>query len=327
MTSFSLSKRFVVAVLGLAALQLSVTAKADDWPKQNLRWVVPFPVGGSNDIAARLVGDAIRARIGQNVNVENKPGANGSLGVDHVLSTGKDNHTFLVASDSVSLLPIFRPSLKWDLVTTFTPVAVLTVQPIVLVAAPSANIKNVKEFQQLAKSKPGQIPYATSGQGSIQHLVGELAALSLGIDLLHVPYKGGGQAVIDVMSGQVPFAVLGAAAVMPHIKSGKLIALAVSTKNRSTILPNVPTLSESGGGDIDVPQWSAVFAPAGLDEPALAKLRSAISQVLAEPLMREKLQQSSMEVSRTSPEEFRRQLLADRERWANLIKTRKIDRQ
>jgi tripartite-type tricarboxylate transporter receptor subunit TctC len=300
-------------------------AGADEWPKQGLRWVVPFPVGGSNDIAARLVGESVRGRIGQTVTVDNKPGGNGSLGVDSVLASAKDAHTFLVASDSVSLLPLFRSTLKWDLVKTFTPVAVLTVQPIVLVAAPSANVRSVKELQALAKAKPGQIPYATSGQGSIQHLVGELAALNLGIDLLHIPYKGGGQAVVDVMSGQVPFAVLGAAAVLPHIKSGKLLALAVSTRARSSMLPTVPTLIESGAGDIDVAQWAALFAPSGFAEAGLMKLRSAIATTMSDPAVREKLQQSSMEVAKATPEEFRKQLVADRERWAKLIAERKIN--
>jgi tripartite-type tricarboxylate transporter receptor subunit TctC len=322
MRSLQLARAFFT-VLGFVSFVGN--AIADDWPKQGLRWVVPFPVGGSNDLAARLVGESVRGRINQTVTVDNKPGGNGSLGVDSVLASAKDGHTFLVASDSVSLLPLFRSSLKWDLVKTFVPVAVLTVQPIVLVAATSANVRSVKELQALAKAKPGQVPYATSGQGSIQHLVGELATLNLGIDLLHVPYKGGGQAVVDVMSGQVPFAVLGAAAVLPHIKSGKLIALAVSTRARSSMLPSVPTLIESGAGDIDVPQWAALFAPAGFDEAALTKLRSAISVTMGEPALREKLQQSSMEIAKTTPEEFRKQLIADRERWAKIIAERKIN--
>jgi tripartite-type tricarboxylate transporter receptor subunit TctC len=300
-------------------------ALADDWPKQGIKFVVPFPAGGSNDVAARVVGEVLRTRLGQSVTVENKPGANGALGVENMLANAKDDHTFLVASDSVSLLPLFRPNMKWDLSKTFVPVAVMVYQPIVLVASPSAGVRSVKELVALAKTKPGQVPYATSGQGSIQHLVGELSAGSLGIDLLHVPYKGGGQAVIDVMSGQVPFAVLGAAAVLPHIKSGKLIALAVSTKTRSTMLPSVPTLAESGAGEIDVPQWAALFAPAGFNELALLKFRAAVNASLAEPGTKEKLQQASMEIAQTTPEDFRKQLIHDRDRWAKLIVDRKIN--
>jgi tripartite-type tricarboxylate transporter receptor subunit TctC len=321
---FTWNSKIALFAIALAGW-LCAPAWADDWPKQGLKFVVPFPVGGSNDIAARLVGESVRTRLAQTVTVDNKPGANGALGVESLLSSAKDNHGFLVASDSVSLLPLFRTNLKWDLVKSFVPVAMLVHQPIVLVAAPSAGVRNVKELQALAKAKPGQVPYATSGQGSIQHLVGELAAGNLGIDLLHVPYKGGGQAVIDVISGQVPFAVLGAAAVLPHIKSGKLIALAVSTKTRSSMLPSVPTLTESGAGDIDVAQWAALFAPAGFDEAALQKLRTAVAASLAEPALRDKLGQASMEIAQTSPEDFRKQLLRDRDRWAKLIVDRKIN--
>jgi tripartite-type tricarboxylate transporter receptor subunit TctC len=131
---------------------------ADEWPKQGLKFVVPFPAGGSNDIAARVVGEVLRTRLGQSITVENKPGANGALGVENMLANAKDNHTFLVASDSVSLLPLFRPNMKWDLAKTFTPVAVLVYQPIVLVASPSSGIRNVKDLLVLAKAKPGQVP-------------------------------------------------------------------------------------------------------------------------------------------------------------------------
>jgi tripartite-type tricarboxylate transporter receptor subunit TctC len=323
MRFFTILKNTLVPMILVGSL--CTPARADDWPKQGLKFVVPFPAGGSNDLAARVVGDVLRTRLGQPVTVENKLGANGALGVENMLANAKDNHTFLVASDSVSLLPLFRPNMKWDLTKTFVPVTVMVYQPIVMVASPTAGIRSVKDLVALAKAKPGQVPYATSGQGSIQHLVGELAAGSLGIDLLHVPYKGGGQAVIDVMSGQVPLAVLGAAAVLPHIKSGKLIAIAVSTKTRSAMLPSVPTLAESGAGEIDVPQWAALFAPTGFDEAALLKFRAAVTASLAEPATKEKLQQASMEIAQTTPEEFRKQLIRDRDRWAKLIVDRKIN--
>jgi tripartite-type tricarboxylate transporter receptor subunit TctC len=323
MNRYGLAKLLFITIGAFSCFDAPVFAS--EWPTQGIKFIVPFPAGGSNDIAARVVGDALRTRLGQTITVENKPGANGALGVESMLANAKDNHTFLIASDSVSLLPLFRPNMKWDLAKTFVPAAVMIHQPIVLVASPSANIRNVKELIALAKAKPGQLPYATSGQGSIQHLVGELAAGGLGIDLLHVPYKGGGQAVIDVMSGQVPLAVLGAGAVLQPIKSGKLIALAVSTKTRSIMLPNVPTLAESGAGEIDIAQWAALFVPAGFDEPALQKLRTAIAASLAEPAVKEKLQQASMEIAQTTPEEFRKQLIRDRDRWAKLIVDRKIN--
>ena len=311
-------------LLGLAAAALPpLAAAADDWPAKAVTLVVPFPPGGSNDVVARLVGDSVRQRIGQTVVIDNKPGANGALGVDAVLRAPKDHHTFLVASDSVSLLPLFRQT-PWDLTRTFTPVAVLSVQPVVVVTSAASGLKSIKDLQALARSKPDQVPYASSGQGSIQHLLGELFSQGLGINLLHIPYKGGGQAVNDVVAGQVTVAVLGAAAVLPHIKSGKLVALAVSTRQRSPMLPDTPTLAESGAGDIDVPQWSALFAVAGTPAPIIARLRRAVDESLAEPAVAQKLASLAMETVNTTPDAFQQRMLQDRERWARLVKDRRI---
>jgi tripartite-type tricarboxylate transporter receptor subunit TctC len=189
------------SLLSLAAIAIAPTpASAQEWPTKSLSFIVPFPAGGSNDIAARVVADGLRQRLGQSVVIENRPGANGALGVEAVLRAPKDNYSFLVASDSVSLLPLFR-STPWDLTKNFTPVAVLSYQPIVVVTTATSGISSIKDLQARAREKPNQIGYATSGQGSLQHLVGELFAQQLGIDLLHVPYKGGGQAVNDVIAG------------------------------------------------------------------------------------------------------------------------------
>lgn len=308
-------------LLGLALTPMA--SLAQEWPGKAVTFVVPFPAGGSNDVAARVVAEGVRKRLGQSVVVDNKPGANGALGVDAVLRAPKDHHTFLVASDSVSLLPLFRTS-PWDLAKSFVPIAVLSYQPIVVVTAASSGLKTIKDLQAASRSKPDQLPYATSGQGSIQHLVGELFSLNLGINLLHVLYKGGGQAVNDVLAGQVPVAVLGAAAVLPHIKSGKLVALAVSTRQRSPMLPDTPTLAESGAGDIDVPQWSALFAVEGTPAPVVNRLRRSVEESLAEPEVKQQFLKLSMESVSTTPEAFQRRMLQDRERWARLIKERNI---
>ena len=312
------------SLLALSSLALApAISTAQDWPSKPITLIVPFPAGGSNDVAARVVGESLRKRLGQTVVVDNKPGANGSLGVDAVLRAPKDHHTFLVASDSVSLLPLFR-TLPWDLAKAFTPVAMLSIQPIVVVTSASSGLKSIKDLQAAARSKPDQVPYATSGQGSLQHLVGELFSQNLGINLLHIPYKGGGQAVNDVLAGQVPVAVLGAAAVLPHIKSGKLVALAVSTRQRSPMLPDTPTLAESGAGDIDVPQWSAMFAPEGTPPAVLTRLRKSVQDSLAEPELKQQFLNAAMETVATPPEAFQQRMVQDRERWAKLIKDRKI---
>jgi tripartite-type tricarboxylate transporter receptor subunit TctC len=313
-----------LSLISLAGLALSpLTASAQEWPSKSMSFVVPFPPGGSNDIAARVVAEGVGKRLGQSVVIDNKPGANGALGVDAVLRAPKDHHTFLVASDSVSLLPLFR-TMPWDLTKSFTPVAVLSYQPIVVVTAATSGIKSIRDLQARAREKPDQIGYATSGQGSLQHLVGELFSQQMKMDLLHVPYKGGGQAVNDVIAGQVPVGVLGAAALLPHIKSGKLIALAVTTRNRSPMLPDVPTLHESGAADIDVPQWSALFAPEGTPAPVLARLRQSADETLAEPEVKQRFANAAMDIVATPPAAFSQRMVADRERWARLIKDRKI---
>lgn len=315
------SRRLLLTCMGLALTPLA--GMAQEWPGKAVTLVVPFPPGGSNDVAARLVAEGVRKRIGQSVVVDNKPGANGALGVDAVLRAPKDHHTFLVASDSVSLLPLFR-SQSWDLTRSFTPVALLSYQPIVVVTGASTGLKTIKDVVASARARPNQVPYASSGQGSIQHLVGELFTQGLGIDLLHIPYKGGGQAVNDVIAGQVTLAVLGAAAVLPHIKSGKLVALAVSTRQRSPMLPDVPTLAESGAGDIDVPQWSALFAVEGTPAAVIARLRRSVEESLAEPALKQQFLNAAMEPGATAPEAFQQRMVQDRERWARLIKERRI---
>jgi tripartite-type tricarboxylate transporter receptor subunit TctC len=316
------SRRYaVLCLLGLALTPFA--SSAQEWPSKAVTLVVPFPPGGSNDVAARVVAESARKRLGQTVVVDNKPGANGALGVDAVLRAPKDHHTFLVASDSVSLLPLFRTS-TWDLSKSFTPIAVLSYQPIVVVTAPSSGLKTIKDLQARARSKPNEVAYASSGQGSLQHLVGELFSQNLGIDLLHIPYKGGGQAVTDVVAGQVTVAVLGAAAVLPHLKSGKLVALAVSTRSRSPMLPDIPTLAESGAGDIDVPQWSALFATEGTPPAVVTRLRRSVDESLAEPAVKQLFQNAAMEIVATPPEVFQQKMLQDRDRWAKLIKERKI---
>jgi tripartite-type tricarboxylate transporter receptor subunit TctC len=311
----------LLTLLGLALTP--VAGQAEEWPSKAITLVVPFPPGGSNDVAARVVAESVRKRLGQTVVVDNKPGANGALGVDAVLRAPKDHHTFLVASDSVSLLPLFRNT-SWDLTKSFTPVAVLSYQPIVVVTTASSGLKTIKDLQARARGKPDQVSYASSGQGSIQHLVGELFAQNLGINLLHIPYKGGGQAVNDVIAGQVTVAVLGAAAVLPHIKSGKLVALAVSTRQRSPMLPDTPTLAESGAGDIDVPQWSAMFAVEGTPAAVVTRLRRSVEESLTEPAVKQHFLNAAMESIATTPEAFTQRMVQDRDRWAKLIKERKI---
>jgi tripartite-type tricarboxylate transporter receptor subunit TctC len=204
------------------------------------------------------------------------------------------------------------------------PVAVLSYQPIVVVTSATSGIRSIKDLAARARSKPNEITYASSGQGSIQHLVGETFSQQLSIDLLHVPYKGGGQALNDVIAGQVSAAVLGAAAVLPAIATGRLVALAVSTGRRSSMLPDTPTLAESGAGTMDVPQWSALFARTGTPEAVMTTLRRSVEESLADTMLRQRFAKAAMEVIPTPQDVFVQRMVQDRERWGRLIKDRKI---
>lgn len=312
--------------LGLAALAGgSAFAQAGDWPAARaITLVVPFPPGGSNDVAARLLAEALREPLAQTLVVENRPGANGSLVAQAVARAAADGYTGLVASDSVALWPVIRPNPGWDLLTSFTPVAVLAVQPIVFVISPKTGIKTMQDLRARAAAAPGSVTFASSGQGSMQHLVGELAAAELGIDLLHVPYKGGGQAVTDLIGGQVTLGVLGAAAVMPHIRSGALLPLAQSMKTRSPLLAQTPTLMEAGAKTIDIAQWAAVFVPRDTPAAVVEKLSAAVRTSLADKALQAKLAANSMEVSDADLQQFVQRLAQERMRWAQLIKDRKL---
>lgn len=316
-------RRFGLSLLALTAG--GAAAQPAEWPTgRPITWIVPFPPGGSNDVAARLLSDPLREQLRQSVVVDNRPGANGSLGAQAAMRSAADGYTWLVASDSVALWPVIRPDPGWDLFANFTPVAVLAVQPIVFVTSPQTGIRSMQDVRTRALASPNGVTFASSGQGSMQHLVGELAAAELGIDLLHVPYKGGGQAVTDIISGQVSMGVLGAAAVMPHLRSGKLLALAQTTKTRSAMLAQTPTLIESGAKTVDVAQWSAVFAPRGTPDAIVQRMTAAIRASLADKALQDKLAANSMEVSDLDPLTFVRQLQQDRARWAQLIKTRNL---
>jgi tripartite-type tricarboxylate transporter receptor subunit TctC len=318
-------RRFTLALAALTAG--SALAQSGSWPSARIiTWIVPFPPGGSNDVAARVLAETLREPLRQSVVIDNRAGAGGSLGAQAAARAAADGYTWLVASDSIGIWPVIHPEANWDLLTGFTPVAVLALQPVVFVTSPKTGVKSMQDLRTRAAAAPGQLTFASSGQGSVQHLVGQLAWDALGIDLIHVPYKGGGQAVTDVIGGQVTAGVLGAAAVMPHIRSGALLPLAQTTRKRSPLLGDTPTLEEAGARDIDVAQWSALFAPRGTPDAVVAKMGGAVRAALAGNDVKTKLAASSMETAGDlDPQQFARKLADDRLRWAQLIKTRKLE--
>ena len=318
--------KLAFAALAAATLALvpATEALAQGWPNKTIKFVVPQPAGGSNDAMGRAVGEQLSKQLGQPIVVDNRPGASGAVGMEVVASSPADGYIYVIASDSVALQPILRKGLKWNVERDFVPVTMFGAQPIVVAVPAASPFKSMKDVIAAAKASPGKVGYATSGQGSIQHLAGELLAQMAGIDLLHIPYKGGGQAITDLVGGQVPVAVLGLAAVLPHAKTGRVRILAVTTKARSPAVPDVPSLDEAGVPGYDVRQWAGLMAPAATPPDVQAKLQKEIATALATPALRERIEKLGFEVTGTAGADFAAYLSRDRARWSKVIAERKL---
>ena len=318
--------KLAFAALAAATLALvpATQALAQGWPNKTIKFVVPQPAGGSNDAMGRAVGEQLSKQLGQPIVVDNRPGASGAVGMEVVASSPADGYIYVIASDSVALQPILRKGLKWNVERDFVPVTMFGAQPIVVAVPAASPFKSMKDVIAAAKASPGKVGYATSGQGSIQHLAGELLAQMAGIDLLHIPYKGGGQAITDLVGGQVPVAVLGLAAVLPHAKTGRVRILAVTTKARSPAVPDVPSLDEAGVPGYDVRQWAGLMAPAATPPDVQAKLQKEIATALATPALRERIEKLGFEVTGTAGADFAAYLSRDRARWSKVIAERKL---
>jgi tripartite-type tricarboxylate transporter receptor subunit TctC len=306
------------SLLFAIALLLSCSAQAQSWPAKSIRWIVPYPPGGSTDIATRVVAERVGHALGQSAVVENRAGAGGNIGFEAVAKSAPDGYTLLVAPDALASNPhLYR--INWDPFRDFAPVIQLSRQPVVLAVHPSLGVSSVAELVALAKKDPG-MGYATSGAGSQQHMAAEWFAQIAGIRLTHVPYKGGGQAITDLVGGQVKIGSLGSSPLIPHYKAGKLKLLAQSTKTRAPSLPEVPTYEESGIKGLVIEQWLGVFVPAGTGAQVIARLNGEIAKALAEPAVRERYAQSALEPVGGAPEQLAKLLREDYDKYARLIR-------
>jgi tripartite-type tricarboxylate transporter receptor subunit TctC len=293
-------------------------AQAQGWPAKPLRIVVAFAPGGSTDVAVRALAERMTATLGQPALVENRTGAGGNVAAEYVLKQPADGYTALATADSLASNPHLY-KLSFDPRKDFIPVAQLTRQPVVLGAHPSLGVSTLAELIALARAKPG-LAYATSGSGSIQHMAGEWFAKLAGVQLTHVPYKGGGQAITDLLGGQVPLGSLGNTPLLPHYRAGKLRILAQTTARRSPSMPDVPTYAEAGLKELVLEQWLGIFLLAGTPPEAAARLNTEINRGLAEPAVRERYAQNGLEPVGGSAEQFARQYREDYENYARLIK-------
>ena len=307
----------------LAALPFAVAktgvARAQSYPAKPIRFVVPFPAGGSTDVGARLIAENLSRAFGQQVYVENKSGANGTIGVEDAAKSAPDGYTVLVTIDTVASNPhVFHTNINPS--KDLSPVIQISRQPIVLAVHPSLGVNSLAELIALAKKQPG-LPYATgSGLGSPQHMAVQWFAQIAGIKLEQVPYRGGGQAINDLVGGHVKLGSLGSTPLMPHYKAGALRLLAQTTKTRSPSLPDVPTYEEAGMKGLVLDQWLGVFAPAGTSTEVANRLNSEINKAIADPVVRANFLASAQEPIGGTTEQFTALVRDDYAKFGKLVK-------
>ena len=321
------SKRNLLALLALAGLGITAHAQAAaaDWPNKPIRWVVPFPPGGAMDAIARTLGEKAAKSLGQPFVIENKPGAGGNIGADFVAKQPGDGYTMMITSIGMATNKPLYGKLNYDPVKDFAPVSLLAVVPNVLVTnATQPEVKTARDVIAAARKAPGQLTYASAGNGTSIHLAGEVFTSLAKLDMLHVPYKGSGPAVSDLLGGQVNYMFDSITSARPHIESGKLRALGVTTAKRSSTLPNVPTLAEAGVPGYEVSPWFAVFMPASTPKAIVGKLNKALLDAMKDPDVVKRFESIGAEPVGSTPDELAKHLARESDRWTKLITERGI---
>ncbi|HEX4555544.1 MAG TPA: tripartite tricarboxylate transporter substrate binding protein [Xanthobacteraceae bacterium] len=308
----------VLLAIAAAALLAPATASCENWPSRPIRILVPFPAGGSTDVAARIIGEHLSRNLGQQVFVENKSGVNGNLGIEAAAKSAPDGYTILVGTDTTSSNPhVYKMSI--DVLKDLVPVVELSRQPLVLAAHPSLGLKSLADLVALAKQQPG-LRYATGSGFGAQHMVVQWFAQIADIKLEHVPYRGGGPAINDLIGGHVKLGSLGSSPLIPHYKAGTLQLLAQSSAARSPGLPDVPTYQEAGIKGLVLDQWIGVFVPAGTPTDITTRLNREINKALADPAARENFLEAGQEPVGGTADQFARFFRDDFEKFARLVK-------
>jgi tripartite-type tricarboxylate transporter receptor subunit TctC len=302
----------------LAAALLSLSAAAQNYPAKPIHIIVPFAPGGGSDFIARFAAQKLSTSMGAQVIVENKPGAGGLLGIEQGVKADPDGYTFTLIASSYTVNPALYP-LKYDPVNDITPVVQISQGPMLVVVNPKVPAQTAKELIALAKAKPGALNFASAGQGSITHMACELFAYMAGIKMNHIPYKGTGPALTDTIAGQTDLFCTSTATALPHVKAGKLRALAVTTAYRLPAEPNVPTLAESGVKGYDVALWHGLIAPKGMPKVAVDKMNAEVNKMLKAKETAEQLQTDGVEPKGGTPQAFREQIRKEVELWKKTV--------
>ncbi len=311
----------VLALLLAVTALLPSLAFAQAYPTKPIRLIVAFPPGGTNDIVARSVAQRLSERLGHQMLVENRPGANGALGAEAAAKSAPDGYTLFIAAVNHVVLPSLYPKLPYDIERDFTPVVLLATVPIVVTVHPSVPAKSVAELIALAKAKPGTLNYASSGNGAGTHLAGELFKMQAGVNLTHVPYKGSGPAMTDLIGGQVQLMFADLPSATSQIKGGKLRALAVGSPRPSALVPDLPTVAASGLPDYEAYTWVGIMAPAGTPREIVARLNTETVAALGRQDLKDALASQGAEASPGTPEQFGSHVKSELAKWSQVVKT------
>jgi len=319
---FSPIRRLAIALLACAALPASAQpAAAAAWPAKPIRYIVPFAPGGTTDILGRVVGEKLGSALGQQIVVENKAGQGGSVGAAELARAAPDGYTIgggTISSHGINAS--LYEKLSYDPVTSFAPITLYATQPNVLLVHPSVPAKNVQEFIELLKANPNKYSFGSAGTGTSQHISGEMFKTMAGVKMEHIPYRGSGQMLPELLGGTLLVAFDNIASAIPHVKAGKLRALAVTTAKRSAVSPDVPTLAESGLAGYELSSWQAVFAPAGTPKPIVDRLYAEISKILQMPDVQKRLTELGLDLSGMAPQELGALVKADVPRLGKIVR-------
>ena len=313
------------AILALAGISFCCPVAGQQYPARPIRMLVGFPPGGGTDIVGRIVAQKLSENLGQQIIVENRGGATGMIAAELAAKAPPDGYTIMMAHiAAMSILPSLYPKMAYDTARDFAPITLAGIGPNLLVVHPSLPVRNVKDLIALAKARPGQLHYASPGSGSVQHLSGELFKLQAKVDMLHIPYKGSGQSIVDLIAGHVQLNFDAVPVVLGHARQGRLRALAVTSAKRSALLPEIPTVSESGVAGFDMSTWWGLVAPSAASKDIVSKLHAETVKALKVPEVKERLGSVGAEPGGNTPDEFGAFIRSETAKYARIVKDANI---
>jgi tripartite-type tricarboxylate transporter receptor subunit TctC len=305
------------AALALASL---ASVAQSTWPAKPVKIVVPFPAGGPTDVMTRALADKLATALGQPVVIDNKPGAGGTIGSDLVAKAAPDGYTLLMATGSTHSVGPYLGKVPYDPQKDFTPIVYVGTATNILLVSPRLGVSNVRELIALAKSRPGELNYATSGIGSVAHLTSEMFASMAGIKLTHVPYKGTQQSIADIASGQVAMLFDNVMTAKPHVDSGRLKGIAISSAKRSELVPGIPTVAESGLPGFESSNWFGIFGPAGTPRPVVERVNTEMNRIIQDPAIRERFHTLGFEAAGGTPQALESIMRSEAVKWSKVIR-------